>query len=155
MKKARSSSAPTPKAVSLRAMPEIDFTRYEIRRNRFAARVKREGIELVHEEPSPASLAEIPEVELSAPARRRRSVKPATATVVVQVGKGRPRRGSEVGPTSVRSVRLPADMWRSLEHSALRSSMTLHGVLRTAIVRYLERATAPAPRPRTPKRAAR
>lgn len=147
MKKARSSPAPAPKVATLREMPEIDFARFQIRRNRFAARVKQEGIELMHEDPTAASLAEIPEVDLSAPARRRRPATAAVPTVVVQVGRGRPRRGEEVGPTSVRSVRLPATLWRSLEQTAVRSSMTVHSVVRTAIVLYLEQPRRPAQRP--------
>lgn len=139
MKKARSRRGPAPTAASLRAIPEIDVARFEIRRNRFAARVQREGIELVHEGPSAASLAEILEVNLATAARRLPASRRLPAPVVVQIGKGRPRRGDEVGPTTVRSVRLPAAMWRSLEQTARRTKMTVHGVLRTAIVSYLER----------------
>jgi len=135
VKKARSKRSATPTKRTLRELPEIDLARYQARPNRFAMRVQKEGIEIVHDSPSAASLAEMPEVDLST-ARRR-------LPVTLQVGKGRPPRGEEVGPTSVRSIRLPAAVWRSLEKRATRQHMTVHSLLRTAVVNYLE---SPTPR---------
>lgn len=140
MKKARSSRPVAPSKTSLREIPEVDFARYQVRRNRFAMRVKTEGIELIHDPPSDASLAEIPEADLATAQRRRRG-----ATVYLQVGKGRPPRDEEVGTTSVRSIRLPSSVWRSLEKRATRQRMTVHSLLRTAVVRYLEDAPAAKP----------
>ena len=50
-----------PSPISLREMPEIDFTAYRIRRNPYAARIARENVEVAHREPSSSSLAEMPE----------------------------------------------------------------------------------------------
>ncbi|HEY4059080.1 MAG TPA: hypothetical protein VGM39_20835 [Kofleriaceae bacterium] len=63
-KREKSSSVElNPTAESLRELPEIDFSKYRIHRNPYAARIAREGFELVHDGPSAASLAEIPEVD--------------------------------------------------------------------------------------------
>jgi hypothetical protein len=45
----------------------LDFSKYRAKKNPYAKRIAREGIELVHDGPSNASLAEIPEL---GPARR-------------------------------------------------------------------------------------
>ena len=55
----------SPTAASLRELPEIDFTKYRIRRNPYAGRIKREGVKVVHDEPSAAALAEMPEVDFA------------------------------------------------------------------------------------------
>jgi len=60
-----------PSATSLRALPEVDFALYRVRRNPFAARIAREGIEVVHEQPSPESLEEMPEADFSVSRVRR------------------------------------------------------------------------------------
>lgn len=149
MKKAPSDRR-TPSRRSLREIPEVDFARYQARPNRFAMRVQKTGIDLVHGEPSPASLAEVPEVDFTAVRTRGRARRAAKdVTVRLQIGKGRPPRGAEVGPTSVRSIRLPAAVWRSLEKRATRQRMTVHSLLRTAVVNYLE-----TPTPRRARRAA-
>jgi hypothetical protein len=63
MKKAATDDSP--RAVSLKEMPEINFDRYRIRRNPYAARIEREGAQLSHREPSKASLREMPEADFS------------------------------------------------------------------------------------------
>jgi len=50
-----------PSALSLHEMPELDFSKYRLRRNPYAGRIAREGAEVVHDEPSAASLADMPE----------------------------------------------------------------------------------------------
>jgi hypothetical protein len=42
----------SPTGASLRELPEIDFTKYRIRRNPYAGRIKREGVKVVHDAPS-------------------------------------------------------------------------------------------------------
>ena len=139
MTKTSSKRATTPTKASLRAIPEIDFAQHQVKRNRFAMRVQKTGVQLVHEEPSRDTLAEIPEVDFAnAPLRRRTRSQTKAATITLQIGKGRPPRGSEVGATSVRSIRLPASVWRSLEQRAARQRMTVHAVLRNAVVDYLD-----------------
>lgn len=137
MKKARPERASVPSRRSLRELPETDFARYTIRPNRFAMRAREQGIELLHDGPSAASLAAIPEVDLASARPRRRG-----RVTYVQIGRGRPPRGAEVGPTSVRSIRLPDDVWRALEVRARREGLTVHALLRSAIVSYL---VAPMP----------
>lgn len=51
----------TPSKRSLREIPEIDFSQYQVRRNRFALLVQTTGIQLDHDSPSAASLSDIPE----------------------------------------------------------------------------------------------
>ena len=153
MKKARSSRQAAPSKRSLREIPEVDFSCYQVRRNRFAMRVQKTGVELDHEGPSPESLTEIPEINFTtAQARRRPRQQAKAAALHLQIGKGRPPRGSEVGPTTVRSIRLPAAVWRSLEKRATRQHMTVHSILRTAVVSYLE---SPAARRQPTRRATR
>lgn len=65
MTKTSSKRATTPTKASLRAIPEIDFAQHQVRRNRFAMRVQKTGVELVHDEPSRDTLAEIPEVDFA------------------------------------------------------------------------------------------
>jgi len=57
-------------------------------------------------EPSKASLREIPEVDFSTARRSPYAARIAKEGIVVQVGRGRPKRILEVGGTSPRSVRV-------------------------------------------------
>ena len=89
MKKATSRKL-EPTRASLRALPEVDIRAFHVHRNRFAARVAKEGITVRHGEPGEASLAEIPEVDLGA-ARLRRD--PFATQVDAAALQMRPRRG--------------------------------------------------------------
>ncbi len=130
-----------PGAASLLALPPIDFARYQVLRNPYAERVASTGIKIVHDDPSSESLAEIPEADLSAitPRRNPYAARAAEAVAKMQYGKGRPRRGREVGPTPARSIRLPQVVWDALEVEARRSGTTVHALLRQAVAAYLER----------------
>lgn len=132
---------PQPSPASLRDVPRVDFRRYgRGRANPFAKRVKREGWQLVHEEPSPASLREMPELSPSVPGRRNPYAKRIqTGGIELQVGRGRPRAGKEVGPTQVKSVRLPPALWKRLERHARAQGVALHALVRAALVDWLER----------------
>ncbi len=75
-----------------------------------------------HQEPTKASLKEMPEVDFSK-ARVRgnaHAARIAKAGITVQVGRGRPRKLTEVGGTSPRSVRFPDEVWEMLERRARR-----------------------------------
>jgi hypothetical protein len=168
MKKVTSSLIAEPSAASLREMPEIDFTRYQIRRNPYAPVIAREGISVVHDEPSASSLAALPEV---APPRTRARRNPHAgrarqALIQLKAGRGRPKRGEEIGPTPARSVRLPMTVWEALEEAARVSDTTVHALLRLAVTHLLEtprfaehllaasgskarRPQRPAPKPRS------
>jgi hypothetical protein len=125
----------------MREMPEIDFSAYRVRRNPYAARIRREGVQLVHREPSARSLAQIPEIDFRyARVRRNPYVsRAAESAAKVQYGRGRPRAGSEVGPTQTRSLRLPADIWKALERDARERGTTVHALLRELVAAHVAR----------------
>ena len=142
MKKASTDrKARGPGVASLREMPEIDFADYRVRRNPYAARIKREGIHVAHDEPSNASLDEMPEADFAyARVRPNRYASRAAESVArVQYGKGRPPAGQEVGETSTRSLRLPADVWAALEAEATARKTTVHAILREIVAAHILR----------------
>jgi hypothetical protein len=131
-----------PSRTSLREMPEVDFARYRVRRNRFARRIAREGFALVHDEPTRASLRAIPEADFSR-ARVRRNPYAAqirAAGVTLQVGRGRPNAAAEVGPTVTKSVRLPPAVWARLAKRARAEGVAVHALVRRAILELVDRA---------------
>ncbi|HEY3804412.1 MAG TPA: BrnT family toxin [Kofleriaceae bacterium] len=132
-------SAKLPSAASLRELPELDVGRYRARRNPYAARISREGIELVHEGPSPRSLAEIPELDVGKLVARPNpyASRAAEAVARLQYGRGRPTKAREVGPTTTRSIRLPDAIWQALDDEARRHATTVHALLRQAIATFL------------------
>jgi hypothetical protein len=137
MKKQPSKAAP--KALAWSDVTEIDFSAYRVRKNRFAKRVVKEGLELVHDEPSRASLAEIPEAKFGQ-VRVRRS--PYAARIkadglLLQIGRGRPKRGAETGPTVPKSVRLPPAVWQELERRARSEGVAVHALVRKAVLALL------------------
>lgn len=143
MKKAtsRSRRRQEPTAASLRALPQIDFSSYRVRRNPYADRIVRDGIRVVHDEPSRESLAAMPEPDFSSVRARRNpyASRAAEALARMQVGQGRPRRGHESGPTPTRSIRLPRSVWDALEEEARLTNTTVHALLRKAVTAYLLR----------------
>ncbi len=91
-------------------------------------------------EPSAASLREIPEVDFGrARVRRTPYATRVAAEGIVHVGRGRPKKGTETGPTVPRSVRFPAQLWRELEAKAKAEGLTLHAALRAAILEWAKR----------------
>lgn len=88
-----------PSPASLREIPEIDFDNARVRRNPYAAKIRREGISF-------------------------------------QIGRGRPFKGEETGPTIPRSIRFPAKVWRHLEKRAKAEGMPLHAALRAAVLAW-------------------
>lgn len=93
-------------------------------------------------EPSKASLREIPEVDFAkAKVRRNPYAARVAAEGIVHVGRGRPRKGTETGPTEPRSIRFPAPMWKLLEERAKAQGLTLHSALRAAIIEWVRHAS--------------
>jgi len=89
-----------------------------------------------------ASLREIPEIDFT-----RAKVRPnpyaariAKEGLIVQVGRGRPRKLLEVGPTRPRSVRFPEAVWKQIETRAKARRISVHAALREAILAWLKRA---------------
>lgn len=128
-----------PTAASLRELPEIDFRQYRIRRNPYAGRIKREGVKVVHDEPSRAALIEMPEVDFDRARVRpnKFAIQAGKVASKIQHGKGRPRKGDEVGITPARSLRLPETIWRALEREAQERVTTVHALLRELVVSYV------------------
>jgi len=91
--------------------------------------------------PSRASLREIPEVDFAAAKVRRNPYADRVAEEgIVHVRPGRPRKGTETGPTEPRSIRFPAPVWKALETRAKAQGLTLHSALRAAIIEWASRA---------------
>lgn len=95
-----------------------------------------------HAEPSKASLREIPEVDFSSAKVRKNpyAARIAAEGLVVQVGRGRPKKLLEVGETRPRSVRFPEAVWKRLQARAKKKGLTLHAALREAILTWLKDA---------------
>jgi len=121
---------------------DIDFGAHQLKQNRFAKRVKKEGILLVHDAPSQASLRAIPEADFGRVKVRRSpyAERIKAAGLTLQVGRGRPRAGAETGPSVVKSVRLPPALWKELEKRARAQGVAVHALLRQAIVALLKSA---------------
>jgi hypothetical protein len=64
----------------------------------------------------------------------------ATGGLIVQVGRGRPKRLLESGGTTPRSVRFPDEIWALLEKRARAKGLTLHAALRQAILEWARHA---------------
>ncbi len=93
-------------------------------------------------EPSKASLRDIPEVDFSKARVRRNpyAARIAKEGIVVQVGRGRPKKILEVGGTRPRSVRFPEPVWKQIEAQAKAKGLTVHAALREAILAWLKTA---------------
>jgi hypothetical protein len=93
-------------------------------------------------EPSKASLREIPEVDFaSATVRRNPYAARVAAEGIVHARRGRPKKGTETGPTEPRSIRFPAPVWELLEKRAKAQGLTLHSALRAAIIDWVRHAS--------------
>ncbi len=93
-------------------------------------------------EPSKRSLREMPEVDFRKSRLRRNPYARQMASdgLVVQVGRGRPKRLLESGGTTPRSVRFPEAIWALLSRRAKAKKLTLHAALRQAIIEWLRNA---------------
>ena len=89
--------------------------------------------------PSKASLREIPEVDFEHARVRRSPYAARIAAEGIHVGRGRPTKGTETGPTVPRSVRFPATIWKELEVKAKARGLSLHSALRAAILEWAKR----------------
>ena len=96
----------------------------------------------IDREPSAASLREIPEVDFSKSRIRRNpyAARVAREGLVVQIGRGRPRKLLEVGGTRPRSVRFSDVVWKQIEVVARARGLSVHAALREAILAWLGRA---------------
>jgi len=90
-------------------------------------------------EPSRSSLREMPEVNFTKARVRRNPYarRIATEGISIRVGRGRPKKGTESGPTIPRSVRFPASVWEHLERCAKAEGIPLHAALRAAVIAWV------------------
>jgi hypothetical protein len=129
----------------------VDFRRYVVRKNPYAASIAKTGIRIRKgslsaprgrpkgaRPPSRASLQEMPELDMSRARKNPYAARILAGDVVLRVGRGRPERGSEVGPSVVRSVRLPERVWKAIERAAKRQRTTVHALLRATIAQLAQ-----------------
>lgn len=91
-------------------------------------------------EPSKRSLKEIPEIDFdNVKVRRNPWAGRIAAEGAIHVTRGRPKKGTETGPTVPRSIRFPAPIWKELERRAREEGLTLHSALRAAILDWAKR----------------
>ncbi len=91
-------------------------------------------------EPSRASLRDMPEVSFDKAKIRRNpyALRVAAEGISIHVGRGRPRKGTETGPSIPRSIRFPARVWRHLERRAKAEGIPLHAALRAAVMAWIK-----------------
>ena len=95
-----------------------------------------------HRKPSRASLREMPEANFGRAIRRNPyALRIAREGISIQSFRGRPRKGTETGPTIPRSVRFPVRVWKHLEGRAKAEGMTLHAALRAAVMAWINNET--------------
>jgi hypothetical protein len=102
----------------------------------------KKGDRRAQREPSKRSLREMPEVDFRTASVRRNPYagRIASGGLIVQVGRGRPKRLLESGGTTPRSVRFPDEIWALLEKRARAKGLTLHAALRQAILEWVRHA---------------
>jgi hypothetical protein len=87
-------------------------------------------------------LKAIPEIDFKTARTRRNpyAARIAAEGLMIQVGRGRPKKLLEVGKTHPRSVRFPDAVWARVEARAEQRGITLHAALRQAILAWLRNA---------------
>lgn len=103
-------------------------------------------------EPSRSSLREMPEIDFKSAKVRPNpyAARIAAEGFSVQVGRGRPKKGDETGPTVPRSIRFPTKVWKQLEKRAAAEGLPLHAAIRTAVLSWAnQRGERPEGRPKT------
>jgi hypothetical protein len=102
----------------------------------------KKGNRRAQREPSKRSLREMPEVDFRAVRVKKNAYarRITAGGLVVQVGRGRPKRLLESGGTTPRSVRFPDEIWALLEQRARAKGITLHAALRQAILDWARHA---------------
>jgi hypothetical protein len=92
------------------------------------------------QEPSKASLREMPEVDFSkVKLRPNPYAERIRAEGIILPGRGRPMKGKELGPMTTRTIRFQPHVWERVEEKAKAKGLTFHAALRTAIVEWVLR----------------
>jgi hypothetical protein len=94
------------------------------------------------DEPSQATLREIPEIDFSTSRSRRNpnAARIANEGIIVKFGSVRPPNRLEVWGKRPRSVRYPDAVWKRIEARATAKGITVHAALREAILAWLRDA---------------
>lgn len=93
------------------------------------------------DEPSKASLREIPPIDFSTSVSFGRGPAAFSRALDWSLGKrGRPKKGEKAAGTVTRSLRLPEAAWKALEKAAKRQGITVHALIRQAIAEKLTNA---------------
>jgi hypothetical protein len=90
--------------------------------------------------PSARSLQEMPEVDFSQARRNPYAERIAREGYNVNARRGRPRRGTETGRTTTKTIRFPDAVWELLAERADSEGMTLHAALRAAVLAWAKHA---------------
>ena len=121
-----------------------------------------------HDEPSAASLREMPEHDFSKASKsdrgyfHKKSLAAGGYSIPGPNGKGRtwipakggrPKKGSGVEATSPQSIRLPESLWKYLEKEAQKRGMTRHALLRQIVSLWIAEGQTQKPRKRARKAA--
>lgn len=94
-----------------------------------------------HEEPSVASLREMPELSPKAKLRPNPyAERIAKEGMAIHVRRGRPKKGEETGPTTPRSIRFPDAFWKDIETQAKADGLSVHAALREAVMAWLQKS---------------
>ncbi len=59
---------------------------------------------------------------------------------LIRSGRGRPKKGTETGPTVTKTIRLTPAMWKQLEKLARAEGVSLHALVRHVLLSWLEHA---------------
>ena len=96
-------------------------------------------------EPSAASVREMREADFSKQKWERRPWIAArtAAEGMTFPGRGRPRKGQEVGPSVMKAVRVQKAFWDQLEKRAKSRKLTVHAAIRVALAEWVGRAGRP------------
>ena len=96
-----------------------------------------------HDGPSAESLREMPEANFASEKWKRRPGIAAriAAEGVTFPGRGRPRKGEEVGPSVMKTVRFPKVFWQRLERHAKSKKLTTHAAIRVALAEWVARSS--------------
>jgi hypothetical protein len=95
-----------------------------------------------HDEPSVESLREMPEADFAKERWERRPDIAArvAAEGITFPGRGRPKKGKEVGPSVMKTVRFPKVFWQQLEKQAKSRNLTVHAAIRVALAEWVARS---------------
>ena len=101
-----------PSAKSLKEMPEVNFTKsVRLGRGLHARKIAQDGGYYVQPDGEPARF--------------------------VQTRQGRPKKGQPKATTQTKNVRLPPDLWETIERVANDNGLSLHAAMRQAMLEWL------------------